>query len=364
MKRYIYIGIMVVLMIAIPREVRAEDMAEEYGEFFDFGEIQELLDEHGSDVEFEHMTDELMQGNLKEGADSFLERMSDILFLELKVNQRSIKNILIITIITAIFSNFGQIFAGSQVSETGFAICYVSIMTYLIGSFTALTYIAYDVTRYIIDFIKVLLPVYTMSVSIGQTNALSFYEMALVIIAIIDFICLKLVLPAIDIYIAIGLVNNLNKKDYFSKACELIKNSVSFVIKMMYTVVMGINIIQKMFQPLSGNIRGSALKNTVNAISGMSDNSIAELIYGTGKILRSSIGGAGIIVLVAIAIIPIIKIIVFIFTYQMSNAIIQPISDKRINECITIVSNGAVLMLRTVFAELVLMAVTIAIVCL
>ncbi len=364
MKRIIFFMLLAVFFAVGEAEAFGSDIAEEYGEYFDFSDIQDFLNEHESGLDFEEIIQDFGGGDVNGGLKKMSNRISDIFFAELKLNQSSIKKIIIIAIITAMFTNFGRAFKGGQVSETGFQICYVTIITYLIGSFTALAYIAYDTVGYIVDFMKVLLPVYTISVGFGgHAYALSFYQMTIAVIAIIDFVCLKVILPVIDIYIAIGLINNMSSEDYFSKTCELIKNGISFLIKIMYTSVMGINIIQRMFQPITGSIKGSALKNTVNIISGLNDNSITELIYGTGNILKGYIGGAGIIVLFSLVMIPVIKIIIFIFTYQLSSAVIQPISDKRINECITIVSNGAVLILRTIFAEIVLFLVTITLVC-
>lgn len=343
---------------------------EELGEYLDFNEIQEFLDEKDGDseIDFEEVVKEFMKGDTKSGADKFVETIKDKLFLELSVHRAAIKRIIALALVAAIFSNFARIFKNSQVSDTGFIICYVAIMTYLLGSFTALSYIAYEVLGNMMDFMKALLPVYAVSIGIsgGQAYAVSFYETAILIIGIIDFICLKIILPAIDIYVAVNMVNNLSREDYLSKSCELIKSAVTFAIKGMFTIVLGLNVIQKMFAPVNGTLGANAAKNIIGAISGIpgSGNSVSELLYGTGKVLKSSIGGAGLIVLCVLIMIPIVKIVVFIFTYQLTGAVIQPVSDKRIIECVSCVSNGAVLILRTVFATSVMFVVTITIVCL
>ena len=146
----------------------------------------------------------------------------------------------------------------------------------------------------------------------------------------------------------------------------MIKNMVSFAIKTMFTVVLGLNVIQNMFTPISGTIGGNAAKNISGVISGIpgAGNGVTELLYGTGQVLRNSIGGAGVIALSVLLLVPIIKIVIFIFTYQLTNAIIQPISDKRITGCVGCISDAAVLILRSVFTVSVLFVITIALVCL
>lgn len=370
MKKVIFL--IVVITVIFSNEIisyGSDDMENELGEYFDFDEIQEFIDEKSSDsgIEFEEVVKDFMKGNTEGGADKFVEIMKDKLFFELSVNRVAIKRIIALALVAAIFSNFARIFRNSQVSETGFIVCYVAIMTYLLGSFTALSYIAYEVIGNMMDFMKALIPVYAVSIGIsgGQGYAVSFYETALLVIGLIDLICMKIILPAIDIYVAISMVNNLSVEDYLSKSCELIKSAVAFAIKGMITIVLGLNVIQKMFSPVTGTIGGNAAKNIVGVISGIpgNGNGITELLYGTGQVMKSSIGGAGLIVLCILMMIPIIKIIVFIFTYQLTNAIIQPVSDKRITGCVSCISEGAVLMLRTVFATSVMFVITITIIC-
>lgn len=370
MKKAVFLIIVMVVLLKFETVSFGSDyFDEELGEYFDFDEIQKFLDETGGDsgLDFEEVVKEFMKGDTKGGADKFVETVKDKLFLELSVQRVAIKRIVALALIAAIFSNFARIFRNSQVSETGFIVCYVAVMTYLLGSFTALSYIAYEVIGNMLDFMKALLPVYAVSIEIsgGQGYAVSFYEMALLIIGFVDLICLKVILPAIDIYVAVSMVNNLSKEDYLSKSCELIKSVVAFAVKGMLTVVLGLNVIQKMFSPVNATFGGNAAKNIISAISGIpgSGNGVAELLYGTGKVLKSSIGGAGLIVLCVLIMIPIVKILVFIFTYQLTNAVIQPVSDKRITGCVSCISEGAVLVLRTVFVTSVMFVVTITIVC-
>ena len=96
---------------------------------------------------------------------------------------------------------------------------------------------------------------------------------------------------------------------------------------------------------------------------GGNSNNIAELVYGTGNILKSTIGGVGLIILLLIILVPIVKVLVFIFSYQFTNAIIQPISNEKIVNCIEGMANGATLMLRTLFVISLMFVITIAIIC-
>ena len=348
-------------------EITDNEIIDEIKKYFEFEEINQYLEDADEKIDYEDMVKEFSKGNIENGADLFYALLKKHLFLEINLNKNAIKKIVILAFVTAIFSNFAAIFKSSQVSEMGFLICYATIITCLISSFSAITYISFRVISSITDFMKALIPVYAISVGVsdGQANAVSFYEMALLIIGMVDLAALKIILPAIDIYVGIGMINNLGHRDYLSKSCELIKTCVNFAVKGMLTVVLGLNVIQKMFSPVSGGIGRSAAKSMLNSISGISiaGNGIAELLYGTGKIIKSSIGGAGMVAICIIMAVPLIKIIIFIFSYYLTNAIIQPVSDERIIKCLTYVSDGASMVLKTVFSVMVMFIITITIIC-
>lgn len=344
-----------------------EDLTDEIGKYFDLGEVNRYLEEQNVSIDFEEIVRDFSKGNIENGASLFYELLKQHLILEISLNQNVIRKIIILAFVTAIFSNFAAVFKSSQVSEMGFLICYAAVITYLMSSFSLLVYMAFQVTKTITDYMKALIPVYAVSIGVcdGQTNAVSFYEMALLMIGMVDVIALKIIIPATEIYVGIGMINHLGARDYLSKTCELIKKGVDFGVKGLMTIVLGLNVIQKMFSPVSGGIARTAAKSMLNTASGISvaGNGVAELLYGTGKIMKSTIGGAGVVAICVIMAVPLIKMIILILSYYLTNAVIQPVSDERIVKCLACVAEGASMTLKTVFSVMVMFVITITIIC-
>lgn len=336
---------------------------------FNFDDIEEFInnDEDLEDINFKEIVSDFLSGDANGGLKEIWSYVKEILFDEIINNFGVLKKILYISILAAILTNFTKVLKNSQVSDTGFIVCYMVIISLVITSFTALSALAYTTINRMTEFMKALIPVYMVSVGVsdGQVYAASYYQMALVVITIIDICCLKLLLPIIDIYVVLSIVSNLHSEDYLSKACTLIKNITSFSVKAMLSVVMAINVIRQMFSPVSDGIRNTTVTNVLGMVSGMGNSAgnIASLVYGTGNILKSAIGGAGLIVLMLIVLIPIVKIVIFVFSYQFTNAFLQPVSDDRIIKCMEGISEGAILMLRIVFSVSLMFVITIAIVC-
>lgn len=343
-----------------------EDIISEY----DFSDIEEFIndDEDLEDIEFKEIINEFMKGNAQKGFEKILNIMYELLLKNLVSNKDILKRIVIIAMLASVFTNFSKILKNSQVSEMGFTVCYMMIISFLAVSFSMLSNMAAETIGKMVDFMKALLPVYivTVGVSDGQTAASTYYQVALVVITIIEVFCLKILLPAMNLYVVITIINNIHREDYMSKICELIKSGVSFSIKGMLTVVTGLNVIRQMFTPINSKVGINASRNVMGLMSGVNKmgSSLTELVYGTGNILKNYLGGAGLIVLSIIILIPIAKMVIYIFMYQITNVLLQPVSDKRITECMEGVTKGSILLLRIVFSVSLMFVVTIAIVCL
>lgn len=363
------IMISLILCLLMQFVVYGADINEELLEEFDFSEIQEFIeqDDELEDIEFKEIINEFMLGNAENGLNKIVNIIYTILLKNIADNKDILKKVVLIALLAAIFTNFSKLLKNNQVSEMGFTICYLMIISFLAVSFKMLSSMAYTTIERMIDFMRALLPVYivTVGVSDGQTAASTYYQVALVVISLIELFCLNILMPVMNLYIVIIIINNLHKEDYLSKTCDLIKNGTSFAIKGMLTIVMGLNVIRQMFTPVNSGIGINASKNILGLISGVSGmgNNLSELIYGTGNILKNSIGAAGLIVLSIVILIPIIKMVVYIFMYQITNILLQPISDKRIVDCVEGITKGGILLLRIVFAVSIMFVITIAIVC-
>lgn len=336
-------------------------------EEFDFDEIQKFLADNYSEQEFDFsdMVKELITGKSDDVFKRYFKMLKESMLRELDYNRDVLKKIIIISIFAAIFTNFSMILGNKNISETGFHVSYLLIITLLLTSFGVLSGIAITVLQRLVDFMKALMPVYMVSlgVNIGQAGASSYYGMALMVITVIEFMCLKVLIPAAGIYMILTLVNNISKEDFISKAAELIKKLVNFAIKSMFTIVTSINVIQGMLLPVAGNLRNNAAKSVLGIMSGGMSNNITSLVYGSASLVKSGIGTAGMVIVCIIIFVPIVKMLIFILGYNVTNVILQPVSDKRIINCVEGVTEGATLLLRCVFLCSLMFIVTIAIIC-
>ena len=77
-------------------------------------------------------------------------------------------------------------------------------------------------------------------------------------------------------------------------------------------------------------------------------------------LIKNGIGAAALVALILICLVPLVKLAVIMVVYYALAAILQPVSDERITECLSGMGNGVRLLLQAVFTVLVLFLLTIA----
>lgn len=335
----------------------------------DYSEIQLVLDDvltNDESMDFGSYVNELITGKESFSFGGFLGKIKQGITSEIEGNFRSLTKLIIIAVIAAIFTNFSHTFQNSQVAETGFYVTYLLMFGILAATFMTATSLAANTLDKILDFMKALVPAYCMSVAFctGVNTSTLVYQGILILITLVDVILIKIIIPLINLYMMAILANNLSKEDMLSKLADLLSTVIKWSLKTLLAVVIGIGTIQSLLAPAIDQMKRSAVikaTGSIPAIGGLLSG-ISETVLGAGVLLKNSIGVAGMIAVVIICAIPLIKLLIYVFIYKLASAVIQPISDKRILNCVSASADATALLLQTVFVGAVLFEIVITIV--
>jgi stage III sporulation protein AE len=338
-------------------------------EDIDYTEIQEVIDDvMGKNNEFNFSS---YIGKLVNGEEAFsISAVSNQLLSsikgEIKANLGTFVSLITIALIAALFTNLSMAFKNNNVSETGYYITYLLLFGLLISSFIIASRIAATTISSILDFMKAMVPTYFMSVAFtsGATTSLVYYEAALTLITVVDFLIIKVIIPMINFYLVIMLANNLSKEDMLSRLADLFSSAISWLLKSMLAAVIGFNAIQGLIVPVADQVKRSALLKASEALPGIGDalGGVTETVLGAGVLLKNAIGVAGLIAILIMSAVPFLKLLMITVVYKVGCAALQPISDKRFIECISASAKSAAMLLQTVFVGAVLFLLSITIV--
>ncbi|KEZ91727.1 MULTISPECIES: stage III sporulation protein AE [Clostridia] len=338
---------------------------------YDLTDIQNFLDQskgdQGMNLSFKTLMKDLMDGKLNEVMGQVGKALKDLLVGEVRNSGHMMGQIMVLGIIGAVFSNFSSVFTGSQISETGFFVTYLLLFTYLAASFFTSVTITGNVVGQILDFTKVLMPAYFLAAAFAgsSASAAASYEFTLFVIVVAQWLLGQVLLALIRVYALLVMAGHIAKEEMLSKLTELLEQVVSWSLKTLVGVVLGFHLIQSMVLPYVDSMKTGAIQKLIGAIPGIGQgvNSVAQMVLGSGVLIKNTIGAAGIIVLLILSVIPLIKLAVLMVLYQCVAALLQPVCDKRIVSCISEMAKGHKMLLSVAASAVILFVVTIALVC-
>ena len=365
--------LIVVLILSGAEKVRAENMAQEdeqnYEELLDLYDLTDIdaeIKEKIGNYSFSEIIGALIKGDFSQTLTMLKDTILSQFFSEVLYNRYALIKIILLAVISAMFSNISIILDRREISETGFFITYLLMITILIGSFQVMSDMLDLVVQDISSFIKIIIPAMVLSAGLcsGQATALGFGEIALFTIYIGEILIRNVVLPLIKLYVILMVVNNLMDEDYLSKFGGIFKSFVLWFLKFFTGVVMGIQIIKGMILPgidLAG--KNTAIK-LLNLIPGVEEiNAAGSIFLSSASVIKNAVGGAAILILVMIIAIPAVKMFVFVIAYRITAALIQPISDRRISGCVDSVADSVMLLNKVLITQFIMLSLSIAVLC-
>lgn len=328
-------------------------------------ELERALNQEGiaTSMPVSEIVKKQVEGDSKSVFSALLATISQVFFGELQKNKSLLLELVGIVLIGSIFVNLSNSFAGGFISENGFYITYMLMTSLLLTSFS----MAYTITLVALDkvlvAVRLLVPAFLLVLQfVGHAaTAGGTYNLVLIGIWLIQAVIIRLVLPLIEFYVIVSLVNNLQKEDSFSKLCELVQSLIKWILRTIIIVVVGLNVIKGLLEPQMDRIGKSAVNRALTAIPGSVVSVLAGTYLACGMIIKNSIGVAGILILSGICLAPVIQLFLLMFTVRITTALIQPMGDKRYVDGTAALAHGIGMLMQALASALVLFIITLAI---
>ena len=337
-------------------------------ETMDFTDVDRMMEElfPQETMGFADAVRQIMLGNTDAGRETMKEMLWERIFGAWEVNRKSILYLILLAIAAAVFIGFSDIFQTRQVSQISFYMIYLLVIGICLTSFQAASEWMANGVHTLTGFMKVLYPVYFAAVTVakGSVSSLAFYHLAIILIVVIEELLLHLIVPGIHMYVIIRVMNSLQSEDYLSKFAELLETAIGWGLKTLMGGMIGLNVIQGMLGPAIDTVKRSAVTRGMEMVPGVGDllGGTAEVAFGTAVLIKNSIGIVGMFLCLVLCLAPLLQLAVITLGYKLAAALVQPVSDKRITECIGGVGEGCRMLMNCIFVTGILFLVTVAIV--
>lgn len=275
-------------------------------------------------------------------------------------------SVLIMGVVSALFSGFSDLFAGQQISQAGFYFLYLFLMVLTTGIFSSVSEIALGAVENIVLFIKMFIPTYFMVVGTAQgpATAVFYYELMLIVAYLVESFLGTVLIPLICSYVLLALLNGIWVEEKLSLLLDFIRKGIVMALKLSLGAVTGLSLVQAVIVPVVDRLKISAVRKAVSAIPGIGGiaEGVTELVLGAAVLIKNSMGVLLLVLLLAVCLTPVVQILIITMTMKLGAAVTGIVSDKRISGCVDRVGEGCFLLLRCVLTAVALFLIVIAVV--
>ncbi len=342
-----------------------EETIDSYMDELDFSDIDKMLSQQGStdSLDFRELVDRMLAGEeIEKGW--LLKKIFSAVFSEVQEFRGTLIQIVILCIVFAILYNFANVFENPAVTEISFYMVYILLLVLLMKSFFVVRDVSVTAISQVLMFLKVMIPTFTASMVFSGhiTTAAMFYDLTFLLIYGMEWVMQYFIIPGIQIYVVLELMNHLTGEDMLSRMTALIKSGILWTVKFLFTIVIGINVVQNLLTPVIDTFKSGIIAKTAGMMPGLgtSINAVTEIMVGSGIVIKNGIGMAAVVILLILCAGPLIKVWVMAFLYKLLAAMMQPAADKRMIGCIAGAGEGGSLLSKVVVTTTVMFLVTIA----
>ncbi len=359
------------LCLAMYKPVYAMDGGVDFGSVwgdYGLGEVSKSLKEMlpSYDWDMQEILSNILRGHIFAAAGLVWDGVKGTLAAEVAGMKNIFASILILGIISALFTNFSDIFQNHQIADISFYFLYLLLMATLMKAFLMAAEIASSAIGDMVLFIKIFLPTYFMAVgaAAGAATAAAYYQFMLALAYLVEKMLSVALLPLIYSYVLLALMNGVWAEERLTLLLEGLKKIIGAGLKVALGAVTSLSLFQSMITPVLDSLQGTAIKKAISVIPGIGSlaEGVTEMVVGSAVLIKNSIGLFLLLLLLAICLAPLLKLLLIACIMKGSAALAGIVSDKRITGCTDRVGDGSFLLFRTALTAVALFLIVIAVV--
>lgn len=352
----------------IKTDTREKVETEQIEKFYDYISNMKTKYELLKDIEVKtYVKDFMKTGDGKVSTKKLLNALGIYMFKEIAASLKLLALLVVIALICALLTNLQKAFSGESLSNIAYFACYSLLIIVMAKSF----YIGVDTARSTMkemtDFMTAIVPILIMLVASvgGFVEAAVMDPIIIGTITISAKIFMDIIIPIICMTFVLQFVNNMSEEYKISKLTKLLNQVAMWGQGIVMTIFIGIitirGITAKTIDEVTAKTAKFAVDNFV-PIVGKSLSDAVSTVAGYSILLKNALSSLGLVILIAIVLFPIIKLLIMSLLYKFTAALIEPISDSRLVNCISAAGDSLVLVTACLISVSVMFFIMVAII--
>lgn len=348
----------------------ADDISAELNRLWNENYMREITDyldsTYGKNgIDTEKLWQEILEGNLKNGMKEFAAQAVDYFFFEFSAGREIFMNILLLAVLSSLFTVVMDIVENKQVSHLGFYFLYLLLCIMLGRVFKSIYTEAEGMLFSMTDFVKILVPAYAavLGVTNGSTTAAVYYEGVLMVIWWVEEVLCRIVLPGIELYMLLAVMDGVWTGERLTGMLKSLKRGIEFLMKAVLWIVGSVGILQAMITPVIDSLQWNTAKKVAGMVPGVGNISegVSEIFVGSAILIRNGIGIFFTAVLLFICLVPLCKIFVVAVCLKFSSALGAMVNHSKLTACSDRVGEASLMLCKVLLTGIGLFLLCIAI---
>lgn len=269
-----------ILLVFLLMPIKAQAAQEEGTAAFDYidrwldsgklDSVNKSLDQlfPGIEIDAETLFAMILEGHGLDACKMLIGEIKDGLGGELAGLRQIFIYILILGVVSALFSEFSDLFAGQQMAQAGFYFLYLFLMMILTRVFLFVSEIASRTMESIVLFVKLFIPTYSIVVGTAQgaASGVYYYQLMLAMAYLVESFLNGVMVPLIYSYVMLALLNGLWTEEKLTLLLDFFKKGISLALKISLGAVTGLSLVQAVIVPVASGLKITAMRKAAAAI--------------------------------------------------------------------------------------------------
>ncbi len=315
---------------------------------------------------YNETVEKIMSGEMSLDIGDICNMITDNLFGEIRECAADMIILFVLAAVSGVITMISSSFGNKSVGEAAFFACFALMSAASLRCFTSAMNYGTDVVTGMTDFITKLSPLLMLMLATSgyAASAAAFSPVMSGAVYIVSLVIDKCLIPLIVFGAILSVSGNISDKVQLSGFTKLVRSVSKWIMAAVITLFTGVSAIYGFSAPTLDALGGRAVKFAVGSlvpIVGTFLSDTLETVAGSTRLIKNSVGTAGIIVVCSICLIPILKIGAIQLMLKLAAAITEPLTDKRISSMMWDMSESVTAVFAVVIMAAVLFVINISI---
>jgi stage III sporulation protein AE len=349
-RRFIWL-LIALLFLALPaRAGELEEGLENVLDSLSISEFQKAVDSVTAEpIDVKDTALKLARGEITWDFGKLMESLGNSLLSALTGSLWRITRVLVPAVLCGILMHMRGAFARDAVAEISRYVCFLLVAIFMVQDLTEHIALAQRTIDLLSGAMQNLFPLLlTLLAAVGGTASAAFFQPAVVAASgTMTSLIRNVTMPFAVGAAVLIILDHVSENLHVSRLASLFKQMANWTLGVSFTVFIGVTMVQGLgtaaVDGVSIRTAKYAIDNFVPIVGGMFADTVDTLV-GCSLLIKNALGTTGLMVLVGICISPMIQALCAVLIYRLCAAILQPVAESSIVDCLYDFSNVLMLL--------------------